>query len=205
MTLGFAIVDFVFYRFDAVSSSLHGFGPLYHLGRFDDPVPWVVFLVGYVNFVAARYLIWLLLRRGPAACDDGRVAQANPGRQSGFGRRRHRRAGARQRDRSGATAGRHRRAGNHRRSRPPAGTPGRARVHRPGAPDLLIRAFNPPARTSGAGLRSGAGHFRAVRGPATVPTGPDLARLGGGVAGPRARAVGTTPLPRRRVEISRHM
>ncbi|HZU18378.1 MAG TPA: hypothetical protein VFD01_17470, partial [Candidatus Dormibacteraeota bacterium] len=67
MTLGFAIVDFVFYLFNAVNSSLHGFGPLYHLSRFDDPILWVVFLVGYVNFVAAGYLIWLLLRRGPAA------------------------------------------------------------------------------------------------------------------------------------------
>ncbi len=67
LTLSFLVVDFGFYLFNIVNSSVHGFGPLYHLSRLGDPVLWTVFLVGYVNFVAAGYLIWRLLRQGPAA------------------------------------------------------------------------------------------------------------------------------------------
>ncbi len=62
LTLSFLLVDFGFYLFNIITSSIHGFGPLYHLSRLDDPILWVVFLVGYVNFVAAGYLIWQLLR-----------------------------------------------------------------------------------------------------------------------------------------------
>ena len=64
LTLSFLIVDFGFYLYNIVAGTIHGYGPLYHLANMRDPILWAVFLVGYLNFLAAGGLVWQLARRG---------------------------------------------------------------------------------------------------------------------------------------------
>ncbi len=60
LTLSFLATDFTFYLWNSVMGTVHGYGPVYHLTRVTDPVLWTVFLIGYINFVAAGLMLWLL-------------------------------------------------------------------------------------------------------------------------------------------------
>ncbi len=61
LSVSFLATDFTFYLVNAVMGSVHGYGPLYQLTRVSDPVLWTVFLIGYINFVAAGLMLWLLM------------------------------------------------------------------------------------------------------------------------------------------------
>lgn len=63
LLLSFLLADFGFYLYNAVAGTLHGYGPRYHLERVADPLLWVVFLIGYLNMLAAGGLLWHLLAR----------------------------------------------------------------------------------------------------------------------------------------------
>ena len=63
ITLAFLVTDFGFYLFNEIQGWVHGYGAVFHLTRFSDPILWAVFLVGYLNFIAAGYLLWMLAAR----------------------------------------------------------------------------------------------------------------------------------------------
>jgi hypothetical protein len=65
LTMSFLATDVVFYGYNAATGMLHGYGPLYHLTRQGDLLVSAVFFIGYVNVVAAAYLIWVLVGSRP--------------------------------------------------------------------------------------------------------------------------------------------
>lgn len=41
---------------------LYGYGLIYHLTKFDDPVIWAVELIGDINFLVAAFFLYYLAR-----------------------------------------------------------------------------------------------------------------------------------------------
>jgi hypothetical protein len=63
LLLGYALVQVVFYFDSEIVISLRGFGPLYHLTDTADPIVWLAFLVGDLNFLVAVIVVAHLVRR----------------------------------------------------------------------------------------------------------------------------------------------
>lgn len=62
---GLLLTDFGFYLYNLIGGWVHGYGLFFHLFNFSDPILWTAFLIGYVNFFAAGYLIVHLIRNRP--------------------------------------------------------------------------------------------------------------------------------------------
>jgi len=60
--LSFLITEFLFYLSTQITQLLSGQGILLHVLRPNDPVLFVVFGIGYINFVAAGFFIFYLIR-----------------------------------------------------------------------------------------------------------------------------------------------
>jgi hypothetical protein len=67
LLLGYAVVQVPFYLNSEVLQALVGYGLPYHLSRTEDPIVWLAFLAGDVNFVAAVGAVVFLLRHRPGA------------------------------------------------------------------------------------------------------------------------------------------
>jgi hypothetical protein len=66
LLLAYAAVQFLFYFNAEIIGTLVGAGLPYQLGRTDDPIIWLTFLVGDLNFVAAAGVLVYLLRHRSA-------------------------------------------------------------------------------------------------------------------------------------------
>jgi hypothetical protein len=64
LLISFLGVEFVFYFRNEILLIPGGYGMPYHLTHVRDPLLYVVFLIGDVNFLAAGYFLWYLLRNG---------------------------------------------------------------------------------------------------------------------------------------------
>ena len=62
LTLAFLAVQFLFYFKNYVINMLYGYGLIYHLTKFDDPVIWAVELIGDVNLTVAAFYLYYLVR-----------------------------------------------------------------------------------------------------------------------------------------------
>ncbi len=60
--LAFLAVQVVFYFNNEIILMFYGYGMLYHLVTFKDPVVWATELVGEINFIAAVYFLYYFLR-----------------------------------------------------------------------------------------------------------------------------------------------
>ncbi len=56
----FMALEFLFYLWNIIGGALHGLGPFFHLND-SDPILWLVFAIGYLNFFASGYCLALLL------------------------------------------------------------------------------------------------------------------------------------------------
>jgi hypothetical protein len=56
----FLALEFFFYLWNIIGGMLHGYGMFFHLAE-PDPTLWVVFAIGYLNFFASGYFLFLLL------------------------------------------------------------------------------------------------------------------------------------------------
>lgn len=65
LLVSFLGAEFLFYFRNEILLISFGYGLPYHLTHGADPLLWVVFLIGDINFVAAGYFLWSLLPRGP--------------------------------------------------------------------------------------------------------------------------------------------
>jgi hypothetical protein len=75
LTVCFLLADAGFYTFNVIGGAVHGYGPFFHLWTEQDPLLWTVFAIGYLNLVAAAYILLHLLRQGPRRrARDGRIA-----------------------------------------------------------------------------------------------------------------------------------
>jgi len=70
LLLAYATVQFLFYFATQVIAAFWGYGLVFHLTQTQDPVVWLTFVVGDVNFVAAVVVIVYLLKRRHALTDD---------------------------------------------------------------------------------------------------------------------------------------
>ncbi len=68
LMLAFLAVEFLFYLFGLITSTLHGFAPFFQV-RNPDVVLRVIYSIGYMNLFASGYFIWLLIRYGPSFPD----------------------------------------------------------------------------------------------------------------------------------------
>jgi hypothetical protein len=66
LTMAFLAVQFLFYFNNEIVRMFDGYGLLYHLTDFHDPVIWPVFLMGDVNFFAAAFFLYYLARNKSA-------------------------------------------------------------------------------------------------------------------------------------------
>lgn len=66
LTVSFLAVEFLFYVQTQIVQAMTGHGLLLHVVHPDDPVLFVVFLIGYINLVAAPFLIGALVRHRAA-------------------------------------------------------------------------------------------------------------------------------------------
>jgi hypothetical protein len=64
LLVSFLAVEFVFYFRNEILLIPGGYGMPYHLTHIRDPLLYVVFLIGDVNFLAAGYFLWYLLSNG---------------------------------------------------------------------------------------------------------------------------------------------
>ncbi|MGB8645843.1 MAG: hypothetical protein WCF84_11445 [Anaerolineae bacterium] len=62
LTLAFIAVQVVFYFNNEIILMFYGYGLLYHLTTFKDPIIWATEFIGDVNFVAAVYFLYYFLR-----------------------------------------------------------------------------------------------------------------------------------------------
>lgn len=53
----FLTIEFLFYLWNFVGSILRGYPPFFHLAN-RDPILFTVFLIGYINFLAAGYFLY---------------------------------------------------------------------------------------------------------------------------------------------------
>ena len=56
----FLSLEFLFYTGNFVGGVINGYGWFFHLAE-PDPILWAVFAIGYINFFAAGYFLFLLL------------------------------------------------------------------------------------------------------------------------------------------------
>lgn len=60
--LSFLLAQFIFYFYGQIIMMIVGYGLLYHLLRFKDMILWWVFFIGDINFFAAGFYIYYLLK-----------------------------------------------------------------------------------------------------------------------------------------------
>ncbi len=60
--ISFLIVEFLFYLSTQITQAASGKGILLHVLHPDDPFLFIVFGIGYINFIAAGYFVIYLLR-----------------------------------------------------------------------------------------------------------------------------------------------
>ncbi len=63
LLLSFLVVQCIFYFFNEVFLSFYGYGILYHFFHSKDIVLWIVFFIGDLNFIAACYYVYYLIKR----------------------------------------------------------------------------------------------------------------------------------------------
>ncbi len=68
LMVAFLAVEFLFYLFGLITSTLHGFAPFFQVGN-PDVVLRVIYSIGYMNLFASGYYIWLLIRYGSSFPD----------------------------------------------------------------------------------------------------------------------------------------
>ncbi len=64
LMLAFLAVEFLFYLFGLITSTLHGYAPFFQV-RNPDVVLRVIYSIGYMNLFASGYFLWLLVRYRP--------------------------------------------------------------------------------------------------------------------------------------------
>jgi hypothetical protein len=69
--LAYALAQFVFYFVTEVILGFAGYGLPYHLSQTQDPIVWLAFVIGDLNFLAASIVIVYLLRRRQAFTGSG--------------------------------------------------------------------------------------------------------------------------------------
>jgi hypothetical protein len=74
LLLGYAIVQTLFYLDGEVVLAFAGYGLPYHLAHTEDPIVWLTFLIGDLNFIAAVAMTGYLLARRRAL-----LGSAHPG------------------------------------------------------------------------------------------------------------------------------
>ena len=57
----FLTIEFLFYLWNFAGSVLHGYPPFFHLAN-RNPILFTVFLIGYINFLAAGYFLYYFLK-----------------------------------------------------------------------------------------------------------------------------------------------
>lgn len=62
LSVSFLLVEFLFYLQTQIVQAATGNGILLHVLHPDDPLLFVVFLIGYINLLATPFLVWGLLR-----------------------------------------------------------------------------------------------------------------------------------------------
>ncbi len=62
LTALFLLLEFMFYLGNLIGEVIHGYGLFFHLAN-PDPILRAVFAIGYLNFFAAGYFLFLLLRK----------------------------------------------------------------------------------------------------------------------------------------------
>jgi hypothetical protein len=63
LLLAYAFVQLTFYLDSEVLMSFGGFGLPYHLSHTNDPIVWLAFVIGDLNFLGAAVVVVYLLRR----------------------------------------------------------------------------------------------------------------------------------------------
>ncbi len=58
----FLLLEFLFYGWNIIGGVINGYGWFFHLAE-PDPILWAVFALGYINFFAAGYFLFLLFYR----------------------------------------------------------------------------------------------------------------------------------------------
>ena len=77
LTLAFVAVQFLFYFNNEIIRMLDGYGLIYHLTTFKDPVVWAVELIGQINFAAAAFYLYYLVRHRAALSGHNRMESWN--------------------------------------------------------------------------------------------------------------------------------
>ncbi len=62
LTLAFLGTQFLFYFENEIIRMFDGYGLIYHLTNFKDPVVWAVELIGNINFIVAAFFLYYLAR-----------------------------------------------------------------------------------------------------------------------------------------------
>lgn len=62
ITLSFVIVEFLFYLQTQIVQALSGSGVLLHVLHPDDTLLFVVFLIGYINFIASGWFSYFMIK-----------------------------------------------------------------------------------------------------------------------------------------------
>jgi len=78
LAVSFLAVEFLFYLQTQIVQAATGNGILLHVLHPDDPLLFVVFLIGYVNLVAAPFLVWALLRHRAAFLPTAMTSLVEP-------------------------------------------------------------------------------------------------------------------------------
>jgi hypothetical protein len=60
--LAYALVQLGFYLDSEVAMAFVGYGLPYHLGHTGDPIVWLAFAIGDLNFIGAAVAVVVLLR-----------------------------------------------------------------------------------------------------------------------------------------------
>lgn len=79
LTISFLLVEFLFYLQTQLVQAVSGHGILLHVLHPDNPLLFVVFLIGYINLVAAPFLISALLRHRSSFVPDAKAPQTAGG------------------------------------------------------------------------------------------------------------------------------
>ncbi len=66
LTLAFLAVQVLFYFENEIVRMFDGYGLVYHLTNFKDPVVWAVELMGNINFIVAAFFLYSFVRNSRA-------------------------------------------------------------------------------------------------------------------------------------------
>jgi hypothetical protein len=74
LMLSFLIVEFLFYLQTQIVQAFSGRGILLHVIHPDDALLFVVFLIGYLNFIAAGWFVYFMIKHRPVF-DDTKASE----------------------------------------------------------------------------------------------------------------------------------